>query len=734
MSAHTWKFARIGGFDQVEISSGEDLAHLRELDQKLWVALACPVKGIEFDERTLELIDKDKDGRIRANELISAADWACSMVKDLGVFAKGHEGLALSAVDESKPEGKRCRASMKAMLKTIGKSDAKTITVEDTSAAIASFRKRPANGDGIVTVVSTTDATTQQLIADAIACTAPVPDASGDAGIKEDVAAGFLAEINAHHEWLVQGEAIAKTSSFEGAVDAYAAISAVRNKVDDFFARTRVAAFDPRAANAVNRPETDYIAIAAKDLDAAATEMEAFPLAHIAPDAPLPLEKGVNPAWRERIAALREKAIKPALGDRTSLTAADWRTLQDKLAAHHAWATSKKGASVEKLGEARVKEIAVMDAKERFDKLYAAEKEAEPLAAAIESVEQLVRYVRDLMPLAKNFVSFRDFYVKKTPGTFQAGTLYLDQRSCDLCVPVADAGRHTSMAPRSNIYLVYCDIKNAKGETGAIAAAVTGGDVDNLMVGRNGVFYDRKGGDWDATITKIIDNPISVSQAFWKPYKKILQFVEEQISKRIATAEAEADAKTTANSTAAAAAADGKAPAPAPTEASKIDVGTVAALGVAVGGITAALGAILGAFFGLGIWMPLGVLGILLAISGPAMAVAWLKLRQRNLGPLLDANGWALNANARLNVPFGGSLTQVAELPAGAQRTVDDPFAEKRNPWRFYLVMALLFVGLVCWYLGKLDRFLPNRARSTSILGTNAPAYVAPPPAPAPAP
>jgi len=30
------------------------------------------------------------------------------------------------------------------------------------------------------------------------------------------------------------------------------------------------------------------------------------------------------------------------------------------------------------------------------------------------------------------------------------------------------------------------------------------------MVGRNGVFYDRKGRDYDATITKIVASPISL--------------------------------------------------------------------------------------------------------------------------------------------------------------------------------------------------------------------------------
>jgi hypothetical protein len=138
----------------------------------------------------------------------------------------------------------------------------------------------------------------------------------------------------------------------------------------------------------------------------------------------------------------------------------------------------------------------------------------------------------------------------------------------------------------------------------------------------------------------------------------------------------------------------------------KLDVGVVAALGVAVGGITAALGALLETFFGLGIWMPLGLVGLVLVISGPSLLIAWLKLRQRNLGPLLDANGWAVNANARINVPFGASLTRLAVLPRGAKVDLIDPFADKRRPWALYYLLALLALLAALWFDGRLDFLL----------------------------
>ena len=65
MSDYDWKFSTIGGKNRVNIKSGEDIKHLGELDQKLWTVLSCPVKGLELDERTLDLIDYDRDGKIQ---------------------------------------------------------------------------------------------------------------------------------------------------------------------------------------------------------------------------------------------------------------------------------------------------------------------------------------------------------------------------------------------------------------------------------------------------------------------------------------------------------------------------------------------------------------------------------------------------------------------------------------------------------------------------------------------
>lgn len=719
--AHAWRFFRAGGVDQVQLTRGADLAHLGELDQKLWVALACPVSGLAIDARTLQLIDTNGDGRIRAHELVAAARWVTSALRDPESLTKGSSGLTVGNIDDNTPEGKELLAATKALLSAAGKVDAESLQVEDVAGAALAFSKQPFNGDGIVTPLCARDGDEKLALEDAVAHTVAVPDRSGEPGVSAATLEGFFAELDVYGAWLDAGSASELAPLGTHTADGHAALSQVRAKVDDYFGRTRIAGYDPRAIQALNRAETEYAAVGAGSVHATAEEIEHFPLAHIEPNKALPLREGLNPAWAGRVDALVVKVVEPLLGPRDSLTAQEWTELLGRFSAYESWVAKKPMSRVTALSEARVRALSEPGLRARLLALVAADEAERPKAALLDKVERLVYLHRDLFKLAHNFVSFRAFYAGKERAAFQDGTLFIDQRECDLVLRVDDAAKHAVLASLSKCFLMYCDIRNAKGEQRQIVAAMTNGAADNITVGRNGVFYDRQGDDWDATVTKVVDSPISVRAAFWAPYKKVLRSVEEFVTKRAAAAEAESDKKLGEAVATAQSAAEG---APKQVKPAKLDVGVVAALGVAVGGITAALGALLQSFFGLGIWMPLGVLGVILVISGPSMAIAWLKLRQRNLAPLLDANGWAINSHAKLNVRFGEALTKVATLPKGAARDLSDPFAEKQRPVGFYAFVLVLLVLAFSWYIGKLDRYLPPVVRSVDVLGDAAPAKV----------
>jgi hypothetical protein len=743
-ASHRWRFFRAGGFDQVRFESGADLSALDQLDQKLWAALSCPTRGLEFDSKTLDLLDTDKDGRVRAPEVIAAVKWAASLLRDPGEVLKGSDALLLSSINDATPEGKQVLASARQILVNLGRNDVATISVADTADTVKIFADTKFNGDGIVPLDAAADAATNGVIGDIIACLGAETDRSGKPGVNQVKADKFFAECQAYSDWWKKAEGDATALPLGESTPAAAiTFQGVRAKVDDYFARCRLAAFDSRALVALNRQESEYLAVAAKDMTITAQEVAGFPLARIEAGRPLSLNEGLNPAWTGAMAKLNAEVVKPIFGDKTALTEAEWTAITTKFAPYEAWFAGKAGTSVEKLGLKRIREILGGKAMETIAALIAKDKALEPEANAIVAVDKLARYCRDLQQLLVNFVSFEDFYSGKRKAIFQVGTLYLDGRSCDLCVRVDDAGKHAALAGLAKTYLAYCDCTRPGGERMTVAVAFTGGDSDNLMAGRNGLFYDRKGRDWDATITKIIENPISIRQAFWAPYKKLVRLVEEQVAKRAAAAQAAADTKVTSAATAAATADKAKA------EQKKVDVGTVAALGVAFGAIGTAFAAFAGYLAGvlkLPFWQVcLAFVGMLLIISGPSILIAWLKLRQRNLGPILDANGWAVNGRVKMNVPFGGSLTAVARLPSGAQ-AIDDPFGEKPAAWP----KLLLFVVVVCfiysllnsnhliykWTKGEFGTAPPAPAQSATkeSVGRDAPDKAIATPAPAPAP
>jgi hypothetical protein len=691
--SHTWKFFRAGGFNQVVIGSGTDLLHLNELDQKLWVALACPTTGVQFDKTTLALIDTDKDGRIRAPELIAAAQWAAELMKNPDDLLKGSSTLKPSAINDATPEGKLIANFARQVL---NKADNGEVTFEEAATAAATFAAKPFNGDGIVPADSAGDDATKAVIADIINCLGSDADASGKPGVSQKKVDQFFTEAAAYSEWWKKAEGDATVLPLGVNTEAAAvAVKAVKAKVEDYFARCRLAAFDPRSVNALNRDEKEYSALGAKDLTQTHADIASLPLAQIGAATPLPLARGVNPAWASALAEFQAHAVTPLLGAKTVLTEDEWNALTGKLAAFNAWNAGKSGGAVERIGLARAREILGSNARENLTALITKDKAEESNSVAVIGLHRLIHYHRDIAKLCRNFVNFADFYASKDKAIFQAGTLYLDQRSCELCLSVEDAGRHAAMAGMAGTYLAYCDcVRKGGAEKLSVVAAFTAGDADNLIVGRNGIFYDRSGRDWDATITKIVDNPISVRQGFWSPYKKLVRMIEERAAKQAAAAEA--DVHTQLSTAANAPATPAAAPAtPASPAKPAFDPSVVALISLALGSLAAAFAGIL-AFLGkFEAWqVPLVILGIMLVISAPSMAIAWLKLRKRNLGPILDANGWAVNAKARMNVPFGGALTSVAALPPGAVLGASDVFAEKRAVWP-----KLLGVAFLLWFI-----------------------------------
>ena len=146
--SYNWKFASVGGEVRVKITSGEDIAHLGELDKKMWTVLSSPVQGLEFDQKFLDLLDTNKDGKIRTEEVIAAGKYVTDVIKNKDLVLNGDSSLPLSEFNEESEEGKKLHDSAVQILKNL-KLEKDSIALEDTEDNTKIFAESKFNGDGI---------------------------------------------------------------------------------------------------------------------------------------------------------------------------------------------------------------------------------------------------------------------------------------------------------------------------------------------------------------------------------------------------------------------------------------------------------------------------------------------------------------------------------------------------------------------------------------------------------
>lgn len=632
-AGYDWKYCSIGGVTRVSIESGDDIAHLGELDEKMWTVLSCPVKGLEFDERTLTLMDSDHDGRIRVQEVIAAAQWLCRVLVDANLLRQGAAELALADINIEDVDGKELREMAKHILETLEKT-CNTLTIAD----LDDYRK----------IVD------ERIRADF--------ESRGPAAVEQP--------YGEHTDALV------------------AAVEALRDKINDHFLRCRLVRYDEGSAAVLDMSMERLGTISQQNLAACGDELATYPLARADKEAVLHLDGIINPVWQAAVDTLRQAMTDAQIPDANTLTEGQWCALRDQLAAY-----------------SKAKAEAAEEHQKALDEALAAE------LAVSTPIEKLLFLHRDFYRLLHNYVIMSDFYSTDHKAIFQAGKLYVDQRCCELCLRVADMSKHAdTMAGLSGMYLIYCNCTSkVKNATMDIVAVLTDGDVDDLRVGKNALFYDRNGQDWDATITKIVDNPISIRQAFWSPYRKFGNWVSEKITKSAADKESKqfedmtskADAATN-DLTAKPEGADAKAN---EKKAQVFDIAKFAGIFAAIGLALGAIGGVLATLGGFVVtkWYNIILLiaAAVIIVSGPSMFLAWIKLRKRNLGPVLNANGWAVNSKIKVNVRFGATLTGLAQYP---KLVLDDPFADKKTPtWRKWLygVLAVLVVVFAILFFTK---------------------------------
>ena len=635
-SGYKWSYCSLGGTTRVNIASGADIAHLRDLDEKMWTVLSCPVKGLEMDERTLDLIDYDRDGKIRVDEVVTAAEWLCSVLKDPNTILLGHDFIDLADFNIDNEDGAKLVECAKQVLKIMGLNKT-TISLAELEEFLAHY-----------------DEDCQKQLEESL---------------------GALSVTTAPYG--------------ENSDDAVAAVNAVREKIADYFIRCRFIQFHDDCAAALDVSVEKVAAISDKNLSVNVDEISNYPISRPIANAVLPINEGINPAWQAAFGKVKSLVLDVDFPGKESINEEEWNTVVAKIDAY----VASKAEEEKTISENHAEKV--NDEHE-----------------VIKPLERLLHLYRDFYTLLRNYVMMTDFYDLSKEAIFQAGNLYIDSRCLNLCLKVTDVPKHMDGSKLSGMFLLYCKCTSkTKNATMDIVAVLTDGEVNNIRVGKNAVFYDNDGNDWDAVITNIVDNPISVREAFWSPYRKFGRWVTEKLTKSAQEKEAKSFENLTAKADSATAAIgpDGK-PVPVADTKKAFDIakfaGIFAAIGLALGFVLQALTGIFKVMFSSLPAFVLVVLVVILCISGPSMFLAWLKLRNRNLGPVLNANGWAINSKILVNTRFGATLTDIAKYP---KVVLKDPYAVKSMPkwlrWTLFVLIVLIVVFLLLYFNNYFDRF-----------------------------
>lgn len=681
-------FQRFAGSRQLRIQTFEDLAMIGTLPQALWLVTACPTEGLHCDGRFLQHLDSDRNGRIRAQELIEAIAWVRDMLSDPRNVVPGSDVLELTHLSA---RAAPLREAADLVLDNLESDDRSRITLEQVRRTTEVFRKVTANGDGIVSPESMGDPDLLSVGQEVLRFFPGATDKSGERGIDLDTLAAFEAARAKAIAWLDRGRAL---RLWGGETRRLALlVREASPKIDEYFLACRLVASQPETADRL-RLKPDDVSASIGSREALARALAQLPIAPPDPAGRLSFHRLYRGGSYELVLRVRDEVLTP-LSDGAMpevLSEERWSALKAEAAPVLEWHDSESAHALLQLGEERIRAIEP-DHIARVRALCENDLKLGETLAHLDELEKLILYQRWIFTFANNFVSMPYLYERQERALFEQGTLVLGGREFTLAVRVPDRAQHAKLAQDAGMFMMYLEVfGRSPSERFEIAVPVTSGGSDNLWVGKCGVFRTIDGEWYDARIVHVIVQPVSVLDALFAPFTKVGKLISRRLERMSQGVDKDLEkldpwenpgVSRAEGSTSAATPLSGAAlppsHAPSATPSGGMGAGASTILmsgGVAFAAIASAIAFVVSQIERVLSENPLGLLysiSILVAIAVlPTVTLAWLKLRRRNLGSVLEGAGWALNDKLRLTRRLGKLFTQRPKLPKGSRTELRD--------------------------------------------------------------
>ncbi|WP_224244994.1 kinesin [Hyalangium gracile] len=734
-------YRRYGGSLQVDIPHFDALVEAIHIPETQWMATACPLEGLQCDPRFLSFMDADGNGRIRVAEVREAVKHTAKLLQS----RKGADARSdVLEMDALSPEGAKLRAAALRILGALKVTDTARISLEQVRASEKVLREAGLNGDGIVAPAFLPEKV-RGLAARIMAAFPEVKNRAGQAGIDPPTLQRFREARAALLTHMAQKEAVHVWG--EPSLERARRIAAVKPLLDAYFLQCRVVAAQPDAAASLKLP-AGRVEGALGDTAALEKAAAVLPIAPPKPSGGLTwAELYRGPAF-EVLEAFRKDVAAPVTADAEKLSDAAWKELSSKADAVLAWQATFDASPVRgmvaELPSIADGDLATLEAASQADLALKEELDA------ITELERLILFQRWLLPFANNFISMPDLYTAKKRALFEKGTLILGGRKYTLAVLAQPRAAHAALTSQGTTCILYVQVTPREGGPGyEVAVPVTRGRSAYLEVGKRGIFHDVEGKEYDALVTHVFRQPVSLWEAMTMPFQRIGRFISSKVEAFASSGDKAFEeqlekgyASTTAAATAAATA-PGAAPAAAPAQGGGL-AGLIAAGGIAFAALGSSLAFIVSQARSLTLVDVLSAaITIAAAVMLPAGLFGWLKLRRRNLALLLEGSGWALNDRLMLTPDLAALVTRKPRLPKGstidrtdslrstvsALRGDEEAEQEEGIPGLVKLLVVVLILGALFWQArAPLARFAcGHQWLSSQTCGALLPAETPPP-------
>lgn len=708
------RFANLGGQAQMLVDGPDDLALVHELDPARWAATSAPLEDLHLEPRLARLVVPAGD-RLRVSHLLAARDWLLARLASTAPIADRRQEVALDELAKD-DAGARLRAEAETVLEELEVEDRSRLSLKRLRRFRKAFDTTLANGDGIVTPDEVPDPEAAELATWILATVGGRKDPFGVTGVGHEEIQDFTLGAGRYRTWRERPKADPALEPFGDLTDnAAALVDELGPKVEEWFLQCALLEQEGERLKGVGSTEEELRELLRADRDALRRHLARTPLSDPRTDARLDLRDGINAIFRERMRELTEVVLSPVLGpDPEVLDRAGWDRVRAHLRRYRKWRKEKPAQPFEAVPEALLDPENLAALGERLGEVVEIDLAASDRLARLEDLEKLLLLCGAILRLTRNLVNFQALYDPAKPALFQMGSLVIDGRRLDLTVKVRDRAKHKQVAKASETFLVYASVFGDDGKPAfEVAAPITAGERGGLRVGKRGILLGRDGKEWDAEVVDVVEAPISISEAVRSPFVKLGTFLSERIQ-ALAANTLESAQKTLTS---------GEVPAGAQAAPAKdAPRSSFQNLAVMLSLATAALGS--AAAFLLKVLAetnPLklmgSLVGIVLLVAFASGFLGWLRLRRRDMSPILEANGWAVNVPLALTRELGELFTRRPPLPG-------DPRRSRR--WQWALLATLVVVLLLMWDEARLrlrQRFLrtPPPAAAATLAPTPPP-------------